>query len=67
MSERHKNKRSTFECVDMSPDILPQSEHVDREGDDVGALFYNVEPRCGSLPCPPYEEEREVTCVVCSR
>ena len=68
MSERHKNRRSTFECVDVSPDILPQREQdVDREGDDDGALFYHVEPRCGSLPCPPYDEQREVTCVVCSR
>ena len=68
MSERHKNRRSTFECVDVSPDILPQSERdIDREGDDEGALFYHVEPRCGSLPCPPYEEQSELTCVVCSR
>ena len=68
MSERHKNRRSTFECVDNSPDILPPPEgDEEREGDDEGALFYHVEPRCGSLACPPYEEQREITCVVCSR
>ena len=26
MSERHKNRRSSFECVDHSPDILPRME-----------------------------------------
>ena len=68
MSERHKNRRSSFECVDHSPDILPRMEgDEEREGDDEGALLYHVEPRCGSLPCPPYAEEREVTCAVCSR
>ena len=68
MSERYKNRRSTFECVDVLPDILPRREQdIDREGDDVGALFYHVETRCGSLPCPPYEEQKEVSCVVCSR
>ena len=68
MSERHKNRRSSFECIDASPDILPRHEgDEEREGDDEGALFYHVEPRCGSLPCPPYDEQREITCVVCSR
>ena len=52
MSERHKNRRSSFECVDASPDILPRHEgDEEREGDDEGALFHHVEPRCGSLRC----------------
>ena len=31
-----------------------------------GALFYHVEPRCGNLPCPSYEEQKEMTCAVCT-
>ena len=30
-------------------------------------IFFPVEPRCGSLPCPPYEEEKGMTCAVCTR
>ena len=37
------------------------------QADRNGAVFYHVEPRCGSLPCPPYEEQKEMTCVLCTR
>ena len=62
MAERYNHQRSTFECVDVSPETRNggQSNHN-------GAVFYPVEPRCGSLPCPPYEEQKEMTCVVCTR
>ena len=25
-----------------------------------GALFHHVEPRCGSLPCPPYNPQKKI-------
>ena len=28
--------------------------------------WYPVEGRCGNLPCPPFSENRELACVVCS-
>ena len=62
MAEHHGHHRSTFECVDV--DAETEISGVDN---DDGALFYFVEPRCGSLPCPPYEEEKEMTCAVCTR
>ena len=34
--------------------------------DDNGLLFYFVEGRCGSLPCPPYDETKELSCAVCT-
>ena len=65
MTERshpsHKG-RTTFECVDVAPEVVAGG-HANNEG----VLFYHVEPRCGSLPCPPYEPEKEVTCAVCTR
>jgi hypothetical protein len=65
MAERshilHKG-RSTFECVDASPETVPGGL-----ADNQGALFFHVEPRCGSLPCPPYQEQKEITCAVCTR
>ena len=64
MAERtwRTHYRSTFECVDASPETI-----VGGHADHDGALFYHVEPRCGSMPCPPYEEEKEMTCAVCTR
>ena len=64
MAERfhQAHHRSTFECVDASPEAIVGG-HTNQDG----ALFYHVEPRCGSLPCPPYDEQKEMTCVVCTR
>ena len=61
MSSRYNQQRSTFECVDESPETIGSATSHN------GALFYHVEPRCGSLPCPPYEQEKEMACVVCTR
>ena len=44
---------TTFECVDEMPDTV-SGGHKGEEG----AFFHHVEPCCGSLPCPTYEEER---------
>ena len=54
--------RSTFECVDVAPETIAGGD-----ANQNGALFHHVEPRCGSLPCPPYDEQKEMTCAVCSR
>jgi hypothetical protein len=56
-----QNGRTEFVCVDGSPESVPGGE-----ANEDGALFYNVEGICGSLPCPPYVANRELTCVVCS-
>ena len=53
---------SKFVCLDNRPDVL-QGGHPNNNG----ALFYIAEGRCGSLPCPPYIDGRELTCVVCSK
>ncbi len=31
-----------------------------------GALFFHVEAECGGMQCPPYDPEKELTCVVCT-
>ncbi|XP_035667440.1 short-chain collagen C4-like [Branchiostoma floridae] len=56
------SSRTEFVCMDGEPEVRPGGE-----GNDNGALFYPVEARCGSLPCPPYVEGRELTCVVCTK
>ena len=59
MSERTDHIRSLFSCVDSSLTPVIGTNH-----DRNGLLFYPVEGRCGSLPCPPYEETKELTCAV---
>ncbi|XP_070176829.1 uncharacterized protein [Littorina saxatilis] len=51
-----------YVCLDGNP------EH-DSSGvrNDNGLLFYLVVTVCGSLPCPPYINDKVVTCVVCSK
>ena len=62
MAERYNHHRSTFECMDASPETVTGGR-----ANQNGAVFYHVEPRCGSLPCPPYDQQKEMTCAVCSK
>ncbi|KAJ8303216.1 hypothetical protein KUTeg_019612 [Tegillarca granosa] len=55
-------KKSEYLCLDSSPDVI-YGGHTDLNG----AVIYSVEGVCGSLPCPPYVNARELTCVVCSK
>ena len=63
MTEHHGHHRSTYECVDKDPESVPDLNAW--SGDT--ALFYHVEPNCAGLSCPPYDAQKELTCVVCSR
>ncbi|XP_078698444.1 uncharacterized protein LOC144925972 isoform X2 [Branchiostoma floridae x Branchiostoma belcheri] len=56
------NSPKEYVCVDEQPEAVPGG-HANHDG----ALFYPVEARCGSLPCPRYVEGRELTCVVCTK
>ncbi|XP_069138923.1 short-chain collagen C4-like [Argopecten irradians] len=52
---------SEYVCVDEHPQTLIGGGTTD----DNGKLFYQVRTRCGSLKCPPYEEDKVLSCVVC--
>jgi len=54
--------RTEFVCMDGQPESDPASFPNEN-----GALFYNVEGVCGSLPCPPYAPHRDITCAVCTK
>ena len=62
MAEHHRYHRSMFECVDHSPQSVPGSS-----ANTNGILFYHVEVKCNGIPCPPYDTQKEVTCVVCTK
>lgn len=49
-------------CMDANPEYMQHGGTNDDEH-----ILYLVEARCGSLPCPPYYDGREITCVVCSK
>ena len=57
---------TTYECVDKDPESVPG---LNGNGWNSGGsgLFTHVEASCNGMACPPYEEGKELTCVVCTR
>ncbi|XP_064604594.1 short-chain collagen C4-like [Liolophura sinensis] len=62
MSQHHTYHKSEYVCVDQDPDTHPATA-----SNLNGNLLYVVEAACGSLPCPPYVDGYEITCVVCTK
>ena len=58
------NGRTLFECIDHQPESVPGLDGFFVNND---ARYYHVEATCNSLSCPPYDAEKEVTCVICTR
>ncbi len=58
-SGRHS---TMFECVDKDPDAVPGEV-----ANSNPAVMYHVEAVCDGLDCPPYDPEKELTCVVCTK
>ena len=58
-SDRH---RTQYTCMDIAFKSVSGSSTVRN-----GLLFYFVEGRCGSLPCPPYNNSGELSCAVCTK
>ena len=62
MSERHNHHRSQFSCVDHS--LTPVTGSIPNHN---AFLFSPIEGVCGSLPCPPYSRDKELSCAVCTK
>ena len=62
MSDHYNHRRTSFECVDKDQDSIPGSRPNTN-----GALFYHVEADCNGIPCPPYNNYKELTCAVCTK
>ena len=54
--------RTQFTCVDTALKSVVGSAAY-----HTGLLFMFVEGRCGSLPCPPYDNTKELSCAVCTK
>ena len=63
MAEWYGLHRTLFECVDRYPQSIPGSARQ-----SPSARFNHVETKCNvGIPCPPYNAEKEITCVVCTK
>ena len=63
MTERYDLKNNAVhECVDKDAESIPGSA-----GNTNGALFYHIQATCNGLLCPPYDQEKELACVVCTK
>ena len=68
MAERFDYKRGEYICMDE----LAEARAGGSVGNEDGALLHHVEGRCpqggglGNLPCLPYVDGLELTCVVCT-
>ncbi|XP_021355214.1 uncharacterized protein LOC110451494 [Mizuhopecten yessoensis] len=54
---------SQYVCVDGNAQAVPGGGTHNEDG----KLFYGVKTKCGSLPCPPYENGKFLSCVVCMK
>ncbi|XP_062574939.1 short-chain collagen C4-like [Saccostrea cucullata] len=54
---------TTYICVDENVEFMDAGS----ENDEHSFLMYGVRTHCGSLKCPPYENGKPITCVVCSK
>ncbi|CAG2203993.1 unnamed protein product [Mytilus edulis] len=62
LSSNGSHSKKDFACVDRNAEPLD-----DKNGDENGALFYALRTKCGSLRCPPYSNEADLLCVVCTK
>ena len=63
MAERNNHYRTMYFCMDKTPEVV-NGTAVDTNG----ALVYHVEADCGvGLPCPNYNETKELSCAVCTK
>ena len=62
MTEHDIHYRSSYTCVDINPEVV-SGEGSDRDT----SLFYHTVTDCNGLLCPPYEDNRMLSCVVCTK
>lgn len=62
MTEKYSHARTEFVCVDsyMEP-VAGSSGHQDN------SHWYHVEAHCNGMASPPYNNYKELTCVVCTK
>ena len=59
----HNHYRSMFECLDKDAESVRAGSTANTHG----AVFYPVEASCNGMACPPYDPQKELMCVVCTK
>lgn len=62
MSGRRTERRTMYVCMDKDAESIPGSS-----ANTNGAVFYHTEANCNGMPCPPYDAQKELLCVVCTK
>ena len=62
MSEHINHHRTMFVCIDRAQESIPGTG-----ANNDGPLFFHAEADCTNLPCPPYNNDQELNCVVCTK
>lgn len=63
MAGHPNHRRNTFVCVDKDPESIEG-----QDADTNGELLYHTSVDCHNLGnCPPYRDNSELACVVCSK
>ncbi|XP_071098144.1 uncharacterized protein [Haliotis cracherodii] len=62
MGGHYNHAASEYLCIDGDAEKV-RGGHENKHGQ----LLYLVQGICGSLPCPPYRNNWELTCAVCSK
>jgi len=61
LAAHHSQWRAEWQCVDEA-----QKGHAENNaGNNDGVLWYQAEYECGSIPCGPYTQNKEVACAMC--
>ena len=60
-TEYETHYQSSYNCLDVNPESIGSSASED------GALFHYTVSTCTGLACPPYENDRALSCVVCTK
>ncbi|CAC5394920.1 unnamed protein product [Mytilus coruscus] len=61
-SGAYHHAASSYICIDIQPEFIPGGR-----SDNNDNTLFTTGYKCGSLPCPPYTDDLQVYCVVCSK
>ena len=61
-SSHESHYRASYDCLDVNAEAVGSSS-----GNVNGAVLYYVVSTCVGLDCPPYENDRALSCVVCTK
>jgi hypothetical protein len=62
MTEYDGYYRSSYTCIDVDSEPIPGES-----SNTSPSLFYHTVTDCNGLLCPPYENNRQLSCVVCTK